>query len=192
LAFLPGGNQVCPLKALAPQRNSLLPCPQLSTPICGWWPRKPLRIRDSRFGCVASEGGAPFVARRAMNLHGCALPHCAPPPPATPPDLGAGNRLETIKFFSVLPINSSEQVLGFRRNHDPFPGATEKIIAGKKTDRRKQRGEEITPFGWNPLHAPLATRRARLRKKPHRARAHAAHACPGVRFPPHGKAVFRV
>ena len=33
---------------------------------------------DSRFGCVASEGGAPFVARRAMNLHGCALPHCAP------------------------------------------------------------------------------------------------------------------
>src|SRR6266542_1674037 len=34
--------------------------------------------------CVASEGGAPFVARRAMNLHGCALPHCAPPPAATP------------------------------------------------------------------------------------------------------------
>ena len=29
--------------------------------------------------CVASEGGAPFVARRAVNLHGCALPHCAPP-----------------------------------------------------------------------------------------------------------------
>jgi hypothetical protein len=22
--------------------------------------------------------GAPFVARRAVNLHGCALPHCAP------------------------------------------------------------------------------------------------------------------
>ena len=37
------------------------------------------------FCCVASEGGAPFVARRAMNLHGCALPHCAPPPAATPP-----------------------------------------------------------------------------------------------------------
>ena len=36
------------------------------------------RPLDSRFGCVASEGGAPFVARRAMNLHGCALPHCAP------------------------------------------------------------------------------------------------------------------
>ena len=34
--------------------------------------------------CAASEGGAPFVARRAMNLHGCALPHCAPPPAATP------------------------------------------------------------------------------------------------------------
>ncbi|MGA8753976.1 hypothetical protein, partial [Candidatus Deferrimicrobium sp.] len=32
------------------------------------------------FSCAASEGGAPFVARRAMNLHGCALPHCAPPP----------------------------------------------------------------------------------------------------------------
>jgi hypothetical protein len=41
-------------------------------------------IRNSRLGCVASEGGAPFVARRAMNLHGCALPHCAPPPAATP------------------------------------------------------------------------------------------------------------
>src|SRR5512141_1636252 len=40
----------------------------------------------SLIGCVASEGGAPFVARRAVNLHGCALPHCAPPPAATPPD----------------------------------------------------------------------------------------------------------
>ena len=68
--------------------------------------RKPLCLRDSRFGCAASEGGAPFVARRAVNLHGCALPHCAPrssygggtpgsvlvrewgapPPAATPPD----------------------------------------------------------------------------------------------------------
>ena len=28
--------------------------------------------------CVASEGGAPFVARRAMNLHGGALPHSPP------------------------------------------------------------------------------------------------------------------
>ena len=36
-------------------------------------------------GCVASEDGASFVARRAMNLHGCALPHSAPPPAATPP-----------------------------------------------------------------------------------------------------------
>src|SRR5512135_3259522 len=47
---------------------------------------KLLGLPDSRFGCVASEGGAPFVARRAVKLHGCALPHCAPPPPATPPD----------------------------------------------------------------------------------------------------------
>ena len=45
-----------------------------------------MRLQDAPFGCVASEGGAPFVARRAMNLHGCALPHCAPPPTATPPD----------------------------------------------------------------------------------------------------------
>ena len=41
--------------------------------------------RGLTFGCVASEGGAPFVARRAINLHGCALPHCAPPPAATSP-----------------------------------------------------------------------------------------------------------
>ena len=47
---------------------------------------KALRLWDSPFGCAASEGGAPFVARRAVNLHGCALPHCAPPPAATPPD----------------------------------------------------------------------------------------------------------
>src|SRR5512140_3282111 len=35
-----------------------------------------LRIvgRGLTFGCVASEGGAPFVARRAMNPHGCAPP----------------------------------------------------------------------------------------------------------------------
>ncbi len=30
-------------------------------------------------GCVASEGGAPFVARRAMNLHGCAPASLCPP-----------------------------------------------------------------------------------------------------------------
>ncbi|MHB1024939.1 MAG: hypothetical protein ACYC24_04435 [Desulfobacteria bacterium] len=29
------------------------------------------RLGDARMGCVASEGGAPFVARRAVNLHGC-------------------------------------------------------------------------------------------------------------------------
>jgi hypothetical protein len=37
------------------------------------------RIRDSRIGCVASEGGAPFVARRAINLHGCAPASLCPP-----------------------------------------------------------------------------------------------------------------
>ncbi|HEY6097304.1 MAG TPA: hypothetical protein VIU83_04555, partial [Candidatus Deferrimicrobium sp.] len=26
------------------------------------------------------------MARRAVHLHGCALPHFAPPPAATPPD----------------------------------------------------------------------------------------------------------
>src|SRR5512143_3861423 len=38
----------------------------------------PSRIRYSDggipFGFVSSEDGAPFVARRAMNLHGCAPP----------------------------------------------------------------------------------------------------------------------
>jgi hypothetical protein len=38
------------------------------------------RRRGSPFGCVASEGGAPFVARRAMNLHGCAPASRAPFP----------------------------------------------------------------------------------------------------------------
>jgi len=36
-------------------------------------------------GCAASEGRASFVARRAVNLHGCALPHSALPPAAAPP-----------------------------------------------------------------------------------------------------------
>jgi hypothetical protein len=31
------------------------------------------RVRLRRLG-----EAAPFVARRAVNLHGCALPHCAP------------------------------------------------------------------------------------------------------------------
>jgi len=43
-------------------------------------------LRYLRFGFVSSEAGAPFVARRAINLHGCALPHCAPPPTSTSPD----------------------------------------------------------------------------------------------------------
>jgi len=35
------------------------------------------RFRKSPFGFV-SRRRAPFVARRAVNLHGCALPHFAP------------------------------------------------------------------------------------------------------------------
>ena len=34
---------------------------------------------DSPIGCAASEGGAPFVARRAMNPHGCAPASLCPP-----------------------------------------------------------------------------------------------------------------
>ena len=37
-------------------------------------------LRESPSGCVASEGGAPFVARRAMNLHGCASASKSPFP----------------------------------------------------------------------------------------------------------------
>ena len=33
--------------------------------------------REARIGAPPRRG-TPFVARRAMNLHGCALPHCAP------------------------------------------------------------------------------------------------------------------
>ena len=36
------------------------------------------RFTLMRYSWEMPEGGAPFVARRAMNLHGCALPHCAP------------------------------------------------------------------------------------------------------------------
>ena len=47
----------------------------------------PLCAPFHKHSCAASEDGAPFVARRAVNLHGCALPHFAPPPTAAPPDL---------------------------------------------------------------------------------------------------------
>jgi hypothetical protein len=62
--------------------------------------------------------------------------------------------LETIKFFSALPIISSEQVPGFRRKHAPYPVAMEKIIAVEKTDRRKQREDEVTPSDRIPSTFP--------------------------------------
>jgi hypothetical protein len=45
---------------------------------------------------------------------------------------GAGNPFETIKFFSVLPIISSEQVPGFRKKHAPCPVTTEKYLPWRK------------------------------------------------------------
>ncbi len=44
------------------------------------------------------------MARRAMNLHGCALPHCAPPPAAAPPVWIAG--LATLR--DLLPAASPD------------------------------------------------------------------------------------
>ena len=44
------------------------------------------------------------MARRAMNLHGCALPHCAPPPAAATPAWIAG--LATLRDF--LPAASPD------------------------------------------------------------------------------------
>ena len=84
----------------------------------------------SGFGCAASEGRAPFVARRAMNLHGCALPHCAPrssyrggtpaarssywgaPPPAAAPPEGWIGELATLRdlFPSASPDLSDSAV----------------------------------------------------------------------------------
>jgi hypothetical protein len=47
-----------------------------------------------------------------------------------------GKFLETIKFFSLLPIISNEQAPGFRRKHAPSPGTPENNLP-----RRKQIGE---------------------------------------------------
>ena len=58
-----------------------------------------LRLRDSSSVCAASEGGAPFVARRAIRLHGCAFPHFAPPPAATPPGSPVAGALHAV--FSI-------------------------------------------------------------------------------------------
>ncbi len=59
-------------------------------------------LRRSPVGFAASEGGAPFVARRAMNLHGCALPHCAPPPTAAPPDLPVALSVLSFRYVAVF------------------------------------------------------------------------------------------
>src|SRR5512135_190636 len=69
---------------------------------------------DERFSaggssCAASEDGAPFVARRAMNLHGCALPHFAPPPAATPLEpLLAGAFRDRSSVPERLPLHQHE------------------------------------------------------------------------------------
>src|SRR5512132_3885521 len=59
------------------------------------------------FGIPASatsppEDGAPFVARRAMNLHGCALPHSAPPPTSTPPDHPVSPYMLSTLYVTVI------------------------------------------------------------------------------------------
>jgi hypothetical protein len=71
------------LSVESPVENPLRPCPESpSVRLPYYWAT---RIRPKRsgapgppLGCVASEGGAPFVARRAMNLHGCAPAFRAP------------------------------------------------------------------------------------------------------------------
>ena len=65
-----------------------------------------------------------------------------------------GEFFETMKFFFVLPINPCVRVPGLRRKHAPYPVATEKIFAVEKKDRRKQRGEEITPSDGIPSASP--------------------------------------
>jgi hypothetical protein len=89
-------------------------------------------IRNSRLGCVASEGGAPFVARRAMNLHGCALPHCAPPPAATPLKMEFRRRHSTSFALLGYPLARGGRFSGIaNRPH---------VIRGRRLDIKKVHG----------------------------------------------------
>jgi hypothetical protein len=143
--------------------------------------------------------GTPFVARRAVNLHGCALPHCAPllrrlrrTLPLRAPQVvrcgvprgahfvrerGAPSVLSS-RYVAVFMTGSAsfcgrrgesfrndkvflraadqciEQVPGFRRKHAPYPVATEKNNCRGEKDRRRQRGEEITPSDGFPSASP--------------------------------------
>jgi len=54
MAFFPGQNQVCPLKALAPQSNSFPPYPQPETSICGWY-----RSHVAINACTSPQAGTP-------------------------------------------------------------------------------------------------------------------------------------
>ena len=73
-----------------------------------------------------------------------------------------GESFETIKFFSVLPIISGEQVRVLRREHAPYPAATEKTFAMEKTDGRKRREDEIAPSDGF-FSSPSSRRVARVR-----------------------------
>jgi len=122
-------------------------------------PGLPLRLR--RLGGRGSVRGSPCDEPARLRFTSLRPPSCGdsagPSRCVRIPARGTGDPFETVKFFSVLPMNSIEQVPGFRRKHAPYPVATEKIFGVEKTDRRKQRGDEVTAsdgihstFPWRP------------------------------------------
>src|SRR5512140_830855 len=81
---------LCGLSVESPVEIPLRPCREGPFVRLHFYWATRIRIRRSGapavpFGYAASEGRASFVARRAVNLHGCALPHSALPPAAAPP-----------------------------------------------------------------------------------------------------------
>jgi len=83
-----------------------------------------MSIRYLPFCCVASEGGAPFVARRAVNLHGCAPVSRAP--------------------FPQIPAFEARCI---RPGIVPLPHRTALVRLGRAPRRRRR----IDPLGARPL-----------------------------------------
>jgi len=110
-----------------------------------------IRFRDSRLDCVASEGGAPFVARRAMNLHGCALPHYAP---------SCGDSAGPSRYVDVFVTGSPKRPPHYQYGHVDAgrSGGFHAAVYGERLRcverNRSERSKVASVAEWKPPREP--------------------------------------
>ena len=157
--FPPGLSMPCPLKAPAPRRI---------------------------FFVVAKGPGTHPLTRRGAMLLRRRGPRSRKRPGRNSATRGFGHG-ESINNDKVS-LRAADHCIGNVPGsgwNTPIPRRQRKINCREENGLEKTTWRGDHPIGWNPIHVPFAIRRTRVRRNPRQARARAAHACPGRRFPLH-------